>query len=137
MGKVEFDESGKPYIMVPCHIRRGRSLVIETSRGVSDIASEPLPKSLILAHQYADMLESGKFATVLELSKKLKTDRAHIARILSLVNLAPDIVEAVMSGDAPEALTLAKINRLGIPDDWEEQRALFGFANGMSDEEER
>ena len=28
-------------------------------------------------------------------------DRSHVARILSLVNLAPDIVTAVMTGKAP------------------------------------
>ena len=59
---------------------------------MEDIVQEPLPRALILAHQYADMMESGKFSTVLELAQYLKSDRSHVARTLSLVNLAPDIV---------------------------------------------
>ena len=49
------------------------------------------------------MMQSGKFSTVLELAQYLKSDRSHVARILSLVNLALDIVTAVMTGKAPKA----------------------------------
>ena len=41
-----------------------------------------------MAHQYAQMLESGWYSTVLELAKALKLDRSYVARTLSLVNLA-------------------------------------------------
>jgi len=49
-----------------------------------------------------------------------------VARTLSLVNLAPDIVTAVMSGKAPESVTLTKV-LYGFPENWQEQRALFGI----------
>ena len=39
---------------------------------------------------------------MLELAEHLKSDRSHVARTLSLVNLALDIVAAVISGNAPE-----------------------------------
>ena len=128
MGKVEFDEAGKPYIMVPWRIRRGggHTLIVEAGGGIQEVASNPLPKAIILAHQYAEMLESGKYATVLELSKKLHLDRSYVAKTLSLVNLAPDIVEAIMTGEAPESLTLRKVSQ-GFPEDWDEQRELFGM----------
>ena len=81
---------------------------------------------LPLAHQYAQMLESGRYSTVLELAKALKLDRSYVARTLSLVNLAPDIIVAVMQGKTPPEMTLAKaVNNL--PEDWQEQRELFGF----------
>ena len=81
---------------------------------------------LPLAHQYAQMLESGRYSTVLELAKALKLDRSYVARTLSLVNLAPDIIVAVMQGKTPPEMTLAKaVNNL--PEDWQEQREMFGF----------
>jgi hypothetical protein len=63
-----------------------------------------------------------------ELARALKFDRSSVARTLSLVNLAPDIIVAVMQGKAPPQMTLAKaVNTL--PEAWQEQRELFGFVS--------
>ena len=56
---------------------------------------------------------------------------------LSLVNLAPDIIEAILNGirpspkatagqEEPAKTTLFKL-RKGFPEDWNEQRKLFGM----------
>ena len=50
-----------------------------------------------------------------------------VARTLLLVNLAPDIVTAVMTGKAPESVTLTKV-LYKLPDSWQEQRKLVGMA---------
>ena len=83
------------------------------------------------------MLESGKVATASELAQKVKQERAFLFRALSLVNLAPDIIEAILNGirpspkatagqEEPATLTLSKL-RKGFPEDWTEQRKLFGM----------
>ena len=129
MGKLEKDKDGNPVIVVPFHIRHlgpRQSIVLDCGSKFNDVVNEPLPKSIILAHQYAQMLESGRYSTVLELAKALKLDRSYVARTLSLVNLAPDIIVAVMQGKTPPEMTLAKaVNKL--PEDWQEQREMFGF----------
>ena len=129
MGKLEKDKDGNPVIVVPFHIRHlgpRQSIVLDCGSKFNDVVNEPLPKSIILAHQYAQMLESGRYSTVLELAKALKLDRSYVARTLSLVNLDPDIIVAVMQGKTPPKMTLAKaVNNL--PEDWQEQRELFGI----------
>ena len=128
--KLEKDKDGNPVIVVPFHIRHlgpRQSIVLDCGSKFNEVVNEPLPKSIILAHQYAQMLESGRYSTVLELAKALKLDRSYVARTLSLVNLAPDIIVAVMQGKTPQEMTLAKaVNNL--PEDWQEQREMFGFA---------
>ena len=60
--------------------------------------------------------------------RSLKLDRSYVARTLLLVNLASDIIVAVMQGKTPPQMTLAKaVNNL--PEDWQEQRELFGFVS--------
>ena len=81
-------------------------------------------KAVIQGFQYRDMLESGKVATVSELAAKVKQERAFLFRALSLVNLAPDIIEAILNGKEPAKLTLSKL-RKGFPEDWTEQRKMF------------
>ena len=86
----------------------------------------PLQKAVIQGFQYRDMLESGKVATVSELAQKVKQECAFLFRVLSLVNLAPDIIEAILNGKEPATLTLSKL-RKGFPEDWTEQRKMFGM----------
>jgi hypothetical protein len=46
-------------------------------------------------------------------------------RILSLTNLTPEIVESILQGREPDGLSLQKLTQ-GFPDDWQEQKKLFG-----------
>jgi hypothetical protein len=131
MDNITYREDGTPIIVVPFKLRHlgyKQTIVVEDNNcSIEDIAKEPLPRALILAQQYANMIESGKFSTVNELANYLKFDRSHVARTLSLVNLAPDIVMAIMSGKAPESVTLNKI-LYGLPDNWQEQHEFLGMS---------
>ena len=93
-----------------------------------NLIRKPCPpcKTVIQGFQYRDMLKSGKVATVSELAQKVKQERAFLFRALSLVNLAPDIIEAILNGKEPSSLTLSKL-RKGFPEDWTEQRKMFGM----------
>lgn len=53
-------------------------------------------------------------------------DNSYVARILKLTTLAPDIIEAILNGEEPAGLSLAKLTRT-FPVDCEEQWAMFGF----------
>ncbi len=86
-----------------------------------------LQKALVQDFQYRDASESGEVATVSELSRRENQERAFLFRALSMVNLAPDIVEAILNGMEPEQLTIKNLRR-GIPEDWNEQRRRFGMA---------
>ena len=85
-----------------------------------------LQKALVQGFQYRDALESGQVHSVSELARNEGQERAFLFRALSLVNLAPDIIGAIVSGMEPPALTLARL-RKGIPEDWSEQRKAFGM----------
>ena len=51
----------------------------------------------------------------------------YVTRVLGLNNLAPDIVEAILAGIEPDGLSIAKLTEQPIPEDWNEQRRLYGF----------
>ena len=74
-----------------------------------------------------DMLINGEVRNVTDLSKRLGKKNGYIDRILSLNSLAPDIIEAILAGTEPAGLTLAKLTEQPIPEDWNEQRRLYGF----------
>lgn len=63
--------------------------------------------------------------SVSDLSRSEKVERAFLFRSLSLVNLAPDLIEAILDGTESKNLTISAL-RKGIPEDWDEQRRIFG-----------
>ena len=64
-------------------------------------------------------------ATVSELAAKVNQERAFLFRSLSLVNLTPDIIEAILNGKETSSLPLSKLPK-GFPEDWAEQRKCLG-----------
>lgn len=128
MSRIETDESGTVFMNIPCQLRKSgkRVMLIGPETSFEDFKNESLARAIMKSYQCVHLLETGKYDTVLALAQALKTDRSAVARMLSLVNLAPDIVTAIFNGTAPETLTMVKLCN-GFPDDWQEQRELFGM----------
>ena len=53
----------------------------------------------------------------------MKMESKHI----SPNSLAPDMVEAILAGIEPDGLSIARLTEQPIPEDWNEQRRLYGF----------
>ena len=85
-------------------------------------------KALARAHAWADLLEQGKVGSIGELARTLDVDASYVARIMKLTSLAPDIVNAILSGEEPPGLSLTKLTR-SLPEEWGEQRRVCGISN--------
>jgi hypothetical protein len=66
-------------------------------------------------------LETGVQGTLEEIAAAEKINASYIRPILRLTLLAPDIVEAILDGRQPAALTLPVLLR-PFPVEWDEQR---------------
>ena len=128
---IKFLPNGRLEVTIPIclkHDGRKTTLLIDEDCGKpldKDNLSQ-LQKALIQGFQYQKHLESGKVKSVTELARKEHIDRAFLFRALSLVNLAPDIINLILDGREPSTITLNKL-RKGFPEDWEEQRRYFGI----------
>ena len=69
----------------------------------------------------ARLLETGVHGTVDEIARAEDINPSYVSRILRLTLLAPDIVDAILDGRQPSALTLARLMK-PIPLEWERQR---------------
>ncbi len=106
----------------------GRRRVVIPAPGAERLKQTSLLRAINNARRWMDMLINGEAKNVTDLSRMLggKTT-GYITRILSLNSLAPDIVEAILAGVEPEGLSIAKLTEQPIPEDWNEQRRLYGF----------
>jgi hypothetical protein len=102
-------------VTVPFTIRKrgGRKLVL-TPDG-ANVSPQPRPrvdstllKALARGFRWSKLLETGDFATVEEIADAENINPSYVSRVLRMTLLAPEIVEAILAGEQPEELTMAR-----------------------------
>ncbi len=126
------DESGiRVHIPMKMKRRGGRKEIIVPQSLNSVMPSRPVYQEALViaiarAHRWKEMLESGKYGSMIDLASAIGVDRSYMSRLLKFTLLAPDIVEAIIEGREPSGFAIGRL--IGsVPDDWEEQRRKYGF----------
>jgi hypothetical protein len=102
-------------VRVPLAIRHrpGRKTVVTPavvgSAVVTTRADPTLVKALARGFRYQRMLDEGRYASITEMAAVEKVDRGYVGRLLQLMLLAPDIVEAILHGRHCEGVKLAAL----------------------------
>jgi hypothetical protein len=108
--------------------RKGRREIILPQNPDGAAPQPESNRSLVLAlaraWRWQEMLDSGQARSVDELAKRLLLGSTYVARILRLTALAPDLVEAILTGEEPDGLSLRSISA-DLPWHWREQRRLL------------
>jgi site-specific DNA recombinase len=105
--------------------RRG----IETKLISGALAPTPDPtlaRMLTTAHRWCRDIRAGR--GVMDLARLEAHSDSYIRTRIALAFLSPRIQAAILAGTQPADLTLERLVRTGIPLDWTEQEARFGFA---------
>lgn len=109
--------------------RRGASMRL-VLRGATDESSAPDPQlvqTVIAARRrFAAYTRQPHPKSVIEIAANEATDPGDVSRSLQLAFLAPDLLEAILDGQQPAALTATRLRRLDtLPLLWSEQRAVL------------
>lgn len=87
-----------------------------------------LIKLLVLASDFRGRILKGPGNSIGETAEEAGVSRSYFTRILRLTYLAPDIVQAILSGSHPPDLTAARLKAASrLPLAWQHQRELLGF----------
>ena len=118
-------------VRVPITIRKrgGRKVVLAPDGTQGDPRKlfcqqidNAMVKAIARAFRWREMLENGRYGTVVEIAAAEQINESYLSRLLRLTLLAPDIVEAIIEGRQSPAVTLATLmGRLSLL--WPEQRA--------------
>ena len=82
-------------------------------------------RAVAMAFDWAESLAKGELASVADIAAQGKFCKTHVAKLLPLAWLAPDLVELIVKGKQPAALTLHQLTARPIPLDWDAQRTVF------------
>jgi len=123
-------------VHIPMRLRRstGQSMALTEAESVpgsaahhiqdTNGANRTLIEAIGKAYRWQAQLESGEHPSLEDLAHAIGCDRTYVGRMLRLTSLAPDIIEAILRGDEPNGLSLAKL-RKDLPVRWDEQRAAW------------
>ena len=115
--------------------RRGRKLLREGSAPIPAPARVPrVAKLLALAHRFERLVRDGKVADYATLARVGHVTRARLSQIMALLNLAPEIQEAVLFLPRVERgrdpIILADLMPIAIELAWERQRRMWKAIGG-------
>lgn len=95
----------------------------EASPETQSTVDNTLLKAIGRAYRWKRLIDEGTFTTIAELAKHENIAASYMTRVLRLSLLAPDIVEAILEGNAPHLKLKDLLNP--IPLDWHAQRKLM------------
>jgi hypothetical protein len=92
-------------------------------------SSKPQPNGTLVkaqarAWRWQRMNDEGVNTSVSEIGDAENISKSYVSRIRRLALLAPDIIEAILSGNAGQSAMLESLER-PLPAIWEEQRTLL------------
>ena len=137
------DDGQTVTVRVPISIRSrgGRKLVLApdgssvTPAPVRRRVDNTMVKAIARAFRWREMPENGTYATIVEIAATEEINESYVGRVLRLTLLAPDIVEAILSGRQPAKMTLPALMQ-PLPIDWQQQRTITEAPRKESEEVE-
>lgn len=127
--KIEALEDGNTRISMPIEFRydNGRKRIFFPDAPVAELEiNAPLATGIARGYRWQKLLDDGEYASPEELATALSVNVSYIRRHLRYTLLAPQIVEAILNGNAPWSLSLTKLD-CTLPWSWKEQLRLFGM----------
>lgn len=120
--------NGNVRVVVPIsfrYVKQTKVIVVpETEVGIQ--MQTPLLLAIANAFLWQQMLDERLVASLDELAKSVKKERAVVSHTLQLALLCPEIIHMALCGTLLENVTL-KSFKAGFPADWEAQKKVLGI----------
>lgn len=105
----------------------------EAKLRIDAVQSPRLPEPQLIAllaeaMEVRELVLASPEMSINQLANKLARCRKQMTKLLRASWLSPRIVETIVSGSHPKALTRARLLEADLPVDWAQQDALLGFA---------
>jgi site-specific DNA recombinase len=84
-----------------------------------------LIKAIARGRAWFEELASGRARSLNELARRDGISRRYIRRLVNLAFLSPKLIEAILEGRQPVALSATRLTGLDLPIDWSEQHTLL------------
>ena len=120
---------GETEWILPVRLKHRHNAVLIEAEGQSPTAANRIDRALVravaMARRWTADLRTGRHGSTAQLAKAENLCVRYLGQILPLAYMAPDLVEQIVAGRQPQALSLGALIARPFPMDWNEQRRLF------------
>lgn len=114
---------------IPIRLKHRHNATLIEAEGGSGRPAKRIDRALVrgvvMARRWTAELRAGRHASSTELARAEKLCIRYLHQILPLAYLAPDLVEQILDGCQPQAMSLGALIAKPLPTDWAAQRHLF------------
>ncbi len=124
-------------VTIPITLKHRQGAIIIDPPGQTNVAGRidrALVRALALATSWASRLASGEAPSLKAIALAEGYCNRYAARLMPLAWLAPDLVELILQGRQPQAVSLGALVRMPLPPSWEAQRELFFSLGGQKNQ---
>lgn len=115
---------------IPARLKRAgmeMKIIVDDGSGPA-VPDTSLVRLLVRAYAIRERLVADRSLTLEEIAKAESIVPSYATRLFRLTSLAPDIVNAILSGRHPPELTARRLmDNTRLPLEWQEQRQQLGF----------
>ena len=115
-------------VTLPISLKHRQGATIIDGPGGAVVAGKvdrALVRGLSIARLWADRLAAKEATSLKAIASSEGYCKTYAARLMPLAWLAPDLVEQILTGRQPAAVSLGALTRSPLPMDWDAQRRLF------------
>ena len=102
--------------------RRGVELKLHLGNAPPEV-DRTLVQNIVKAQRWMAQIIAGK--TFAEIAQAEGTSKRRVQDVVDLAMLAPDVLDAIATGEQTDGLTSDTLIKSGVPSSWSEQRAQF------------
>lgn len=97
------------------------------SRGATtgDAMREAILLAFARGRRWQQYLDDGTVRNVREIAERVGRDESYVARLIRMATLSPRIINEVVAGRLTPQLSLSKLTKQDIPEEWVEQEKIF------------
>ena len=116
--------NGTLHIFIPANFKKkvGRKRIVSP---LNPEPQGPLVTQIVRAFKWQKMLDEGEYSSVSDLARALGLDQSYVATSIRFTLLAPDIIQAILSGNEPSGMSVTKLRKILSLLDWEKQQQEF------------
>jgi len=125
----EEDGNDMVRVQIPICLKQRQSATLVVPADQREIRTSAPDRALVravcLTREWRRQLESGAVATTRDLARAEGLCPRHTARMLPMAYLAPDLVDQILEGRQPRAMSLQALTVTPLPRAWADQRERF------------
>ena len=114
---------------IPTRLKHRHNAMLIEAKGQAPKTANRIDRALVravaLTRRWTADLRSGHYGSTTELARAEKLCVRYLGQVLPLAYIAPDLVEQIIDGRQPQALSLGALIAKPFPMDWNQQRKLF------------